>query len=95
MLPFAAFADANIECPLQRHAIGDDPEAPPTPVEKPSDATPTVDSLDLPDAPADFSITKARIHKLGPTDGCPGCLKPGTQVKHTLTCKREIFGIRV
>ena len=63
LFPFAAVADANIERPLQRHAIGDDPEAPLTPVEKPSDATPTVDSPELPDVAADFYITKALIQK--------------------------------
>ena len=32
VFPFALVADANIERPLQRHAIGDDPEAQPKPV---------------------------------------------------------------
>ena len=91
VFPFAPVAEANLEQPLQCHAIGDDPEAPPKPVEKPEDATPTIDAPDLPDVPADFYITKARSQKWGPTDGCPGCAKPGTQAKHTLTCKARFL----
>ena len=91
VFPFAEVAEANIERPLQRHAIGDDPEAPPKSVAKPSEATPTVDSSELPYVPADFYITKARIQRWGPTDGCPGCAKPGTQAKHTLTCKARFY----
>ena len=70
---FALVADANIERPLQRHAIGDDPEAHPKPVAKPSDGTPFIYSPQLPGIPADFYITKERIQKWGPTEGCPGC----------------------
>ena len=91
VFPFASVADANIERPLQRHAVGDDPEAQPKPVAKPSDGTPTIDSPGLPDIPADFYITKARIQKWGPTDGCPGCSRPGTEAKHILTCKARFY----
>ena len=66
---FALVADANIERPLQRHAIGDYPEAQTKPVAKPSDRTPTIDSPEFPDIPADVYITKARIQKWGPTEG--------------------------
>ena len=93
VFPFAAVADANIDRPLQRHAIGDDPDGPPVRVDKAADATPTVDSPEIPDIPADFYITKSRIQRWGATEGCPGCARPGTQAKHTPTCKARFYQI--
>ena len=95
VFPCAAVADANIERPLQRHAIGDNPEAPPTPVEKPSDATPTVASPELPDVPADFLHHQCAHPERGTNGWMPRMPSTGHTPYMQGPLLRETSGIRV